>query len=111
MNIDIINSQVSKNLNHKIEDVKLVNSFYWRQIYNHLYSYDPDPINIENICVLYPNKYSVKNVIQKSLRIIHNTRISTRYKEGSVKKNNYLADMTNILRKALNIRKQNKFYN
>lgn len=111
MNIDIVNKQVSKKLGVSEKEVALINKFFWRQIYDKITTYSPNPINIENVCVIYPDKWKVKKSILGVIKRIRNTRVSGRFKEGSFKKQDYLSKYEKILKKILSIRKANKWVN
>ena len=111
MNIDIINTQVAMQTGLPEAQVKLINSFYWRKIYEHLYSYDPQPLNIENICVLYPNKHLVKKFLLTHIGYLRNADHNKRYIEGSVKHQGYITRIKNLIAAAWQIRKTNKFTN
>ena len=111
MNIDIINKQVSNNLKIKETKVKLVNSFYWSCIYRHLYDYNSSPLNIDYICVLYPDKYLLKKVIKLYINKIRFIRTSPKFRSGSVKQTNYIKTYSNALKWFLKLRKENKFTN
>lgn len=111
MNIDIVNRQVADRLDLKESKVRLINQFYWRQVYNHLYSFDSQPVNIENVCVLYPNKYSVKRAIKLYINKIKSVKFGTKFKPSSPKQLLYLDSYRSILRGYLRLRKENKFTN
>lgn len=111
MNIDIVNKQVANDLGIAENKVKLINSFYWRSIYEHLYSYSSSPVNIEQICVLYPNKYLIKKAIYMYIFKLKNLRNSKKFKEDSPKKQSYEEIYKATLRKFLKLRKDNKFTN
>lgn len=111
MNIEIVNKQVSTELGIKESDVELVNKFYWQRIKKHIYDYNPLPINIMNVCVLYPTASLNKKQIKATIKRIQYTRISKRFKEGSKVRDGYLQNYNVILRKLIAIRKYNKFTN
>lgn len=111
MNIDIVNKQISKKLNLPEKQVALINKFFWRKVYDHITTYSPTPVNIENVCVIYPDKWSVKKSIKTTIYRIRNTKVSKRFKEGSFKKQDYLSKYNRILKKILSIRKANKWVN
>jgi hypothetical protein len=109
MNIDIVNKQVSKKLGLKEKDVTLVNYFFWNKIYEHLYMYNPNPVNIKNVCVLYPDKYLLKH---ETLKIIKSLRFLKKRKiESLLLKNGFIETKKKLLRHALSIRKANKYTN
>lgn len=111
MNIDIVNKQVSKKLGLSEKKVALINTFYWQQIKAHIYSYNHTPLNVENLFVLYPDKYILKHTILKYINLIRKTKNSPKYNTNSPKYQNILNDYKKTLRNFLNIRKQNKFTN
>ena len=111
MNIDIVNKHVADKKGMKETKVRLINQFYWRQVYNHLYSFNSQPVNIENVCVLYPNKYMIKKAIRLYIRKIRNVQTGGKFKEGSVKQLDYLEKYKTTLRGYLKLRKENKFTN
>ena len=111
MNIDIVNTHVASKLNAKVEDVKLVNKFYWDSINNHLYSFNPAPINIDGICVLYAHPFLLKKAILKYIHMIRKTRRSTKFKPDSILRKAYIEKQLKMLIGFLKIRKHNKFTN
>lgn len=111
MNIEIVNKQVADTLNLKEKDIELVNKFYWQRIKQHIYSYDPRPINIMNVCVLYPTAYLNKKQIKLFIKRIRYTLTSKRFKPESKVREAYLENYKKVLRKLLAIRKYNKFVN
>lgn len=111
MNIDIVNKLVAQKNGLKETKVRLVNQFFWRQVYNHLYSFDSQPINIENVCVLYPDKYLIKKAIKLYIRKIRNVHDGSKFNFGSPKQLLYLDSYRAVLRGYLKLRKENKFTN
>lgn len=111
MNIDIVNKQVADKLKIKESKIKLINQYYWRQVYRHLYDFNPLPVNIENVCVLFPNKQLVKKSINFYIRKLRYIRKSRKFIHGSKKHLTYIERYTTLLRGFLKIRKQNKFTN
>lgn len=110
MNIDIINTQVAKKLNISQKLVADINKVYWNNIYKHLYSYNSSPITIDYICVLYPNKYSVKKGILDCISKLRNIN-NTRFKEGTKGHERFKMVTIDILKKLWKIRKDNAFTN
>jgi hypothetical protein len=55
MNIDVVNGKVARELKMDERMVKKVNEFYWNNIKAHLKRYDPSPISVEGVCVIYPS--------------------------------------------------------
>lgn len=111
MNIDIVNKQVSAKLNIKESTVALINGYYWSRVKKHIYDYDPRPVNIENVCVLYPNKYRLKGCIYEYIERLRKLKKGEKYIIGSEKFLDVLEDYKFILRKYLNLRKYYKFTN
>lgn len=111
MNIDIINKEVSNSLDIKERKVKLVNDFYWGKIYDHIASYNEDPINIFGICTIHPDKYLVRRCINKSIIILRKLLKSNKYKPDSELRAKYVSDLQNSIRKYLSLRKKCKFTN
>lgn len=111
MNIDFVNKEVSTKLGVKESKVKLINQFYWRKVYKQLYSYEATPINIDNVCVFYPNKYLVKRAIKNLIKKIRNVQDGNKFVYNSLKQRQYLDNYRNTLRGYLQIRKQSKFTN
>jgi hypothetical protein len=111
VNIDIINKQVSKSLGIKETDVTQINKFFWRSVYDHIYSYNPMPVNIPNVCVIYPNPYYNKQEINRYIQAIRKLKFNKRYKEGSLMRQKAIEEIKGRLRKSLNIRKVNKWTN
>jgi hypothetical protein len=111
MNIDLVNKEVSKKLSIKEKHVSLVNSFYWRSIYEHIYRYDERPINIQGVCVLYITEWTVKKRLVELISKIRRIKKSTRYKENSFKKSDIIRKYNETLKKVWDIRKKNKYTN
>lgn len=111
MNIDIVNKQVGKRLNIDEKNIALVNKYYWSKVKAHIYSYDSKPVNIENVCVLYPAPWLVKKSILYYLNMIRKTRESKRFAEHSLKREGYIKKYEEYVRNFLSIRKANKFTN
>jgi hypothetical protein len=111
MNIDIINRQVANNLNIKEAKVKLINQYYWHNIKQSLYNYSSEPISIEGICCIYPDKKLVKANILDYLKRIRNVRKSAKFLWGSEKQISYIEKYTAAIRHLLRIRKHLKFTN
>jgi len=111
VNIDVINTQVAKQLGLKEAQVKLINQYYWRRVYDHLYTYNENPVNIENVCVLYPQKYFIKNNIEKFIKKLRKLKRSKKFKKDSPKYLDFKKSSENHLRGFLRIRKALKFTN
>lgn len=111
MNIDIVNKVVADKNNVKVDRVELINKFYWKKIKNHLYEFDPQPLNIEYVCVIYPNKYYLKKEILKTIAQIRGIRVSPKFKDSSIKKESYIANLEHYLKGLLSIRKYHKYTN
>lgn len=111
MNIEIVNKQVSEKCGIQERKVELVNKFYWRSIYDHLYSYDPRPINIENVCVLHVERWRLKKAILLYVKKIRNTLASTKFKVDSPKRIVYLERYRSLLGKLWRLRKQKEYIN
>lgn len=111
MNIDIVNKQVSEKLGVSEKKVAIINKFYWRSIYDHLYSYDPRPLNIENVCVLYTDKYLIKKQILLYIRRIRNIQHSVKFKVYSPLRITYIDSYKEMLRKLWALRKKQKYTN
>lgn len=111
MNIDIVNKQVSTKLGILEKKVELVNKFYWRSIYDHLYSYDPRPLNIENVCVFNVDKYYLKKNINIYIRRIRRIRHSVKFKEYSNLRPVYIESYNIMISKLWKLRKQKKYTN
>lgn len=111
MNIDIVNKQVAKKLEIKEADVKLINNFYWGSIKEHLYNYDPQPLNIDGICVLHPEKKLVKKAILKYIHRIRTIRKSKKFRSGSAKSKAYIERYKLYVKDFYNLRKYHKFTN
>jgi hypothetical protein len=111
MNIDVINKQVSKDLSIDEKKVALINTFYWQKIKTHIYDYNPTPLNIENLFVLYPDKWLLKKYIYMYVRKTRAIKNSTKFKIGSVKHLSYIENYSKILRHYLKLRKHYKYTN
>lgn len=111
MNIDIVNKQVSINTGMKESEVAQINKFFWRSVYDHIYSYNPMPVNIPNVCVIYPNAYYNKKEINRYIQAIRKLRFNKRYKPDSKMRASAIEEIQGRLRKVLNIRKVNKWTN
>lgn len=111
MNIDIVNKQVAEKLGIKEKKVQQINAFFWRNVADHIYGYNPQPVNIENICVLYPNKYKIKKEIYKYINKLRAIKSSRKFREGSPKFLSYVEQYSKMLRGFLKLRKENKFTN
>lgn len=111
MNIDIVNNKVAKELNISEKKVKDVNDFFWRNVYDSFYSYTEKPINIENVCVFYPNCYMLKKEILLNITKIRKIQNNKYLPKDSIKRQNMIMTYTVILRKLLRIRKLNKYTN
>lgn len=111
MNIDIVNKDVSKKLNIDEKEIEAVNKFYWRKVYDHFYSYNPNPINIIDLCVFYPDKYIIKNRILDIIKRIRIVRDSPKYKKISAIRDRTLDAYYKELNGLLKIRHHNKYTN
>lgn len=111
MNIDIVNKIVSNKLGISTEKVSLVNKYYWDCIKNHFYDFNPNPVNVDHVCVFYPNKYHLKAQILDTIRLIRRLDEGKKYSYQSHNKKIYRESLEKVLRGLLNIRKQNKFTN
>lgn len=111
MNIDVVNKQVSKQLSLEEKKVALINAFYWQRIKQHIFDYNPTPINIENLCVIYPDKWLVHNAIKRYIYKLRNLHKSPRFTIGSIKHKSYIENNNKVLRGLLKLRKDNKFTN
>lgn len=111
MNIDIINRQVADKLAIKESKVRLINTFFWQNVKQHLYDYNSKPVNIENVCVLYPDKYKVKKEIYKYIGKLKALKYTKKFKPGSIKHQSIIDQYNKMLRGFLKIRKENKFTN
>lgn len=111
MNIDIINKQVAAELNLPLKDVTLINKYYWQRIRQHVYSYNPRPLNIMNVCVLFHTKQLNKKAIKLTIKKLRSILKSRRFKEGSPKRLAYAENYRKQLRHLLAIRKYNKYTN
>ena len=111
MNIDIVNKQVSKDLKIDEKKVALVNKYYWSRVKEHIYSYNSKPVNIENVCVLYPAPWLVKKSILYYINLIRKIKKSKRFADNSLKREGYINNYKQYIRHFLKIRKENKFTN
>lgn len=111
MNIDIANKDVSKKLGINEKKVAKVTDFYWSLNLEHIYKYNPQPLNIENICVLYPDQWLLKNYINKTINTIRKIRKGFKYNVNSPKYNSIMEHYYNVLRNYLKIRKHYKYTN
>lgn len=109
MNIDVVNSKVSKKLEIDEKIVALVNKYYWNRIKEHIISYNPNPVNIYNIAVIYPSKNLIKrqilSIIKKLRELLNSETRSDEVKKRIIDKER------EKLRNLLKIRKHNKFTN
>lgn len=111
MNIDLVNTIVSGKLDIDKEEVGFVNSMYWEMINKHMLSYNPRPVNIEQICVLYPNKYHIKTEILTAISKLRALRTSEKFREGSQKTIVYTRQLHDIIKNLLKIRRHHKYTN
>lgn len=112
MNIDIVNQHVSEELGIPLKNVKLVNSFYWRAIKDHVYNYNPQPLNISNICVFYIAPVPLKRQIFRLIKTLRSLKESKKYrKNNSPRRDAYMSFYGKALRNMLIIRKYNKYTN
>lgn len=111
MNIEIVNKQIATKLNMPERDVEQINKFYWQRVKQHIYDYNPAPLNISNVCVLYPTAKLNKKMIQLIIKKIRYTRISKRFSPTSNIRLMYIDNYNKVLRKLLAIRKHHKFTN
>lgn len=111
MNIEVINKQVSKDLSIEEKKVALVNNFYWGRIKAHIQNYEPEPINIENLFVIYPDKWLLKKYIYMYINKIRGMRNSGKFNVGSQKYGNYIENYKKVLRQFLKLRKIHKYTN
>lgn len=112
MNIDIVNQHISEKLNIPLKDVKAINQFYWQSIRNHIYKYNPSPLNISNICVFYVAPRPLKKEIIRIIKNLRKIKASKRYRVvNSTKREDYLAYYNKALRGMLSVRKYYKFTN
>lgn len=109
MNIDIVNKQVAVKFNMRESEVAQINKFFWQQIREHLYSYTPLPVNIPNVCVLYPTAYHTRKQILFYIAAIRKLIVSRRYKPDSIIRQQRIETYKQTIRKIWAIRKQNKF--
>lgn len=111
MNLDIINRQTSQKLGIDEKKVEQVNTFFWRTIRDTLYTYTEKPVNITNICVLYPTNKLVKKRIHELIKIIRIIKKSKKFKPDSVRKELILQSYKIMLANVWKIRKANKYTN
>lgn len=111
MNIDIVNNKISKQLGIPEKKIKLVNDFYWKTVYDNFYSYTEKPINIENVCVFYPNCYFLKKEIILNLNKIRKLKKANFVNKDSVMRKNMIENYKIIIKKLWKIRKLNKHTN
>lgn len=111
MNIDIVNKQVSKNLNIEEKKVVLVNKYYWGKVKEHIYSYNSKPLNIECVCVIHPSPWHIKKAILHYIGMIRKIRYSKRFNNTSEKRNSYIEIYKQYIRNFLKLRKENKYTN
>lgn len=111
MNIDIVNKQVSKATGIDEKEVALVNKFYWQRIKQHIYSYNPAPVNIPNICVIYPDMWMLKKAILYYIHRMRSLSTSRKYKAGSVKHEDMKESTQKVFRHLWQMRKQLKHTN
>lgn len=111
MNIDIVNRQLSNEFDIAEKEVARITNFYWQNIKQHIYSYNPTPINVPNLFVLYPDKYLLKHVIREYILKIRKVQSSKVFIKDSIKQLSTIEKYKKVLRKFLQIRKSNKFTN
>lgn len=111
MNIDIVNKQVGERLKIPEKKVALVNKFYWRQVYDHLYAYDDRPLNIDHICVLYNDKWLIKKYIKYYIKKIRRTIESQKFKYNSPLRGEYIGAYKLVIKELWRLRKLHKFTN
>lgn len=111
MNIDIVNRQVSEKLGVPEKKVALLNKFYWRSVYDHLYSYDQRPLNVENVCVFYVDKRSLKKQILLYIKRIRTIRHSVKFKVYSKLRPIYIEGYKDMIRKLWRLRKEKQYTN
>lgn len=111
MNIDIINKQIANKLQLKEADVTLINKFYWAQVKQHFYNYDPQPLTIDGICVFHPNKKMLKKAILKYIGRIRRIRNSKKFKAGSVRLQSYIEAYKAYIASFYKMRKHHKYTN
>lgn len=111
MNIDIVNKQIAQQLQVKEADVRLINAFYWGQVKQHLYNYDPQPLTIDGVCVFHPCKKKLKKAILKYIQRIRRIRNSKKFKAGSVTSQVYIQRYKDYISKLYKIRKHHKYTN
>lgn len=111
MNIDVVNKQVSEECGIKEKDVALINAFFWQRIRKHIQSYNPQPINIENLFVIYPDQWLLKGAIRQYIGRLRSLGTTKKFIIGSVKHTNYTENLRIVLRNFLKLRKHYKFTN
>lgn len=111
MNIDIVNKQVSLKLGVKEDDVAMVNKFFWKKAKEHIGSYNSNPFNIQNVCVIYPDKYKVKGQIIAHIAMIRNIMVSKKYSENSGNRDAAIGRLKVELKRIWDIRKKYKWTN
>ena len=111
MNIDIVNNQVANKLKIKESEVAAINKFFWQKVYHHFYDYNSQPINIPNVCVIYPTAYHTKKQILYYVDGIRRLQYNKRYKPNSQMRLNRIEQFKDNLRKVWRIRKQNQWIN
>lgn len=93
------------------KDVTLVNYFFWNSCASHFKSYNPEPLNIQNICVFYHNRYMLKRAILKYVMRLKKLKRCKYFNNGSIKKKNISDSYIKVLRLFLKIRKHHKYIN
>lgn len=111
MNIEIVNKQVANKLQMKESDVSLINKFFWSHVKDAVYTYTPNPININNVCVIYPTAYHTKKQLYYYINGIRKLRRSNRYKPDSAMRIKRIEEFKTYIRKIWAIRKQNQWTN
>jgi hypothetical protein len=111
MNIDIVNKQVSEKLGVPEKKVVLINTYFWRCVYDHFYGYDSRPLNIENIGVFYQDKWLIKKQLKKYIGRLKTIRNSIKFKKSSSQRTIYINTYQTIVRKLLKLRRTHKFTN
>lgn len=111
MNIDMVNAAVVNNSDYNKKVVELVNSYYWGRVKEHIMSYDPNPVNIDYVCVLYANKHYIKKEILSLIDRIRKLRVNKNFKEDSIKKQAIEEGYKKHIRGLLKIRKHYKYTN
>lgn len=111
MTIDYINKKIAAKTGISEKEVAAVNKFYWNKVKEHIYEYNPNPVNINNLCVIYPNKHHVKRHLLKSIDMLRYFDNNKRYKKGSPAYKRRKDYLVKRIRALLKIRKENKFTN